>query len=82
MSVRAKMRLNAIITTSFNVGSPEVKELQFVSCYDTSIPEDQRFQKATPNASAKFQIDNEDALKQFEPGKSYYLDFTPADPVQ
>ena len=40
-------------------------------------PEDQRFSKATPSGSLRMQVDNPAALEQFEPGKAYYLDFTP-----
>jgi hypothetical protein len=78
MSVRAKMRCEAIVDTQYGPNhSSEV--VKFRSQYDDKIPEDQRFQKATPSASAEFQIDNPEALKQFEPGKTYYLDFTPAE---
>jgi hypothetical protein len=45
--------------------------------YDTSIPEDQRFQQATPSGSFEQLVDNPAALEQFELGKSYYVDFTP-----
>jgi hypothetical protein len=73
MSVRAKMMLSEVTEMSWG-GS---KRLKFSSLYDTSIPEDQRFQKATPSASAEFLIDNPEALKQFTLGESYYVDFTP-----
>jgi hypothetical protein len=77
MSVRAKMCLQSITEETYRPGS-STKYLNFSSQYDTSIPEDQRFQKATPSASAKFQIDNPAALEQFVPGEYYYVDFTPA----
>lgn len=70
--VRAKMTLTSVTENSW--GS---KSLKFTSQYDTTIPEDQRFQKATPSASAEFAIDNPAALEQFKLGQSYYLDFTP-----
>jgi len=73
--VRAKLILTSIVSHSW---SKESKTLKFSAQYDPSIPEDQRFQKATPNASAEFQIDNPTALEQFELGKSYYVDFSPA----
>lgn len=74
------MRLNAIVETTYGAQpGNSTKELHFLSQYDSSLPEDQRFQKATPNASAKFQIDNPEALAAFEVGKSYYFDFTPVD---
>jgi hypothetical protein len=78
MSVRAKMTLSSITEEHWgpNPGSSS-KTLNFTCTYDTSIPEDQRFQKATPSGSAKFQIDNPGALEQFVAGQSYYLDFSP-----
>lgn len=54
----------------------EQKFLCFQTCYDDSIPEDERFQKATPSGSIEMQVDNPEALKQLEIGKSYYVDFT------
>jgi len=40
--------------------------------------EDGRFTKATPWGELRMNVDNPDAAVQFEPGKSYYVDFTPA----
>jgi len=60
-------------------GQPGQKKARFSACYDTSIPEDQRFQKATPSASAEFLIDpnQTSALDQLKIGDSYYFDITP-----
>lgn len=41
--------------------------------------EDGRFTKATPWGELKMTVDNPNAAIQFELGKSYYLDFTPAE---
>lgn len=41
--------------------------------------EDGRFTKATPWGELRMNVDNPNAAIQFEPGKSYYLDFTPAE---
>lgn len=73
MSVRAKLTLSAIEHSSWGG-----KTLKFSAQYDQTIPEDQRFQKATPSAHAEFQIDNPAALEQFNLGDAYYVDFTPA----
>jgi hypothetical protein len=59
-------------------GAP-VKIVRFDCIYDNSVPEDQRFQKATPSGFIEMQIDNESALAQLHPGKSYYVDFTPVE---
>ena len=41
--------------------------------YDTSIPEDQRYAKATPSGRMELTVDNLAALK---PGTVFYVDFT------
>mgnify|MGYP003396251839 CR=1 FL=1 len=71
--VRAKLVLQEITDCSWGG-----KRIKFQTQYDSSIPEDQRFQKATPTGSAEFQIDNPAALEQFKLGETYYVDFTPA----
>ena len=73
MTVRAKLQLNSMTELAWGG-----KTLRFVAQYDPSIPEDQRFQKATPCAQAEFQIDNPAALEQFKLGEYYYVDFSPA----
>ena len=73
MAVRAKLHLIAITHTTYNA-----KILKFATLYDQAIPEDLRFQKATPSGSAEFHIDNPAAAEQFELGKAYYVDFSPA----
>jgi len=73
MSVRAKMVLTAV--TDFTWGG---KSLKFSTQYDATIPEDQRFQKATPSGEISMQVDNPAALAQFALGKAYYVDFSEA----
>ncbi|MFP3799454.1 hypothetical protein [Paraburkholderia sp. SIMBA_027] len=76
MSVRAKLQLQEITAQHW---SPTSKKLVFRAAYDTSIPEDQRFQSATPWAEFTTLIDNPAALAKFEIGKHYYVDFTSAE---
>lgn len=78
MSVRAKMKLASV--TAHHYGSNS-KTLRFQCEYDPSLPEDQRFAKATPSGHIEMQVDNPAALEQFELGKSYNVDFTPCDDV-
>ncbi len=73
MSVTAKLKLTHVTDTCY--GAPGSKILKFSSVYDPSIPEDRRFQKATPNASAEFQVDNPEAISQFVLGADYYVVF-------
>lgn len=42
-------------------------------------PENESFFNATPFGSISLGILNPDAFAQFEPGKDYYVDFTPAE---
>lgn len=78
MTTRAKLRLSSITDRSWGKGATPQKTLRFDTVYDQSIPEDQRFQKATPCGHCELQIDNPAALAQFELGADYYVDFTPA----
>ena len=75
MNVRAKFRLTEVTEMHFGAG----KRLKFTAEYDTSIPEDARFQKATPWGEFSMLVDNPAALEQFELGKPYYFDITPAE---
>lgn len=74
MTIRAKMRLSAVVAQQWG----GVKAI-FNCEYDPNTPEDQRFQKATPTGLAEFSIDNADAIALLVIGKSYYFDMTPAD---
>jgi len=76
MSVRAKFRLDTISTHGW---SPNARTLKFSAQYDTSIPEDQRFQEATPSGVFEMLCTNPAANAQFELGKTYYFDITPAE---
>lgn len=71
--VRAKLRLTSITQQEWGG-----QQLKFTAQYDPNIPEDARFQKATPSAEATFQVDNPDAFNQFKIGECYYVDFSPA----
>jgi len=75
MSVRAKLCLTSVTTQCWN---PNSKKLHFDTQYDDSIPEDQRFYDATPSGNFEMLVNNPAALAQFELGKMYYVDVTPA----
>lgn len=70
--MRAKLRLTDI--TDF--GSTVSKRVRFACVYDATIPDDLRFQKATPSGSVELYIDNQAALERLKVGSSYYVDFT------
>jgi hypothetical protein len=75
---RAKFQLSHINNQekTYQHGVWNVKELVFQTMYDNTIPEDERFQQATPNGTITMQIDNPAALEFFsKPGEYFYLDF-------
>lgn len=76
--VRAKLKLTSMTESKWHKDAPGSVTLKFSAQYDTSIPEDKRFQKATPSGTCEMQIDNQAALEQFVLGNDYYVDFTPA----
>lgn len=70
MKVRAK----------FNCSGKEGNTVFLHTVYSEDIQsEDGRFTKASPWGEIKMLVDNPSASIQFEPGKSYYVDFTPVD---
>ena len=85
--VRAKFMLKEVHDRAYSyqggdglVVAPQPKRLVFEHQYDQNIPEDQRFEKATPTGGrVEMFIDNPAALAQFELGKQYYVDFSPAE---
>lgn len=66
--VRAKMTVQKVEGNMLHLGV----------LYDPNAEEDRKFTKATPWGEAKLAIDNPSALEFFQPGHSYYLDFTKA----
>jgi hypothetical protein len=68
MSVRCKF------VCSFKEG----QSVHFSPVYSGS-EENEKFFQATPGGQIAFYTVNESALAQFEQGKEYYVDFTPAE---
>lgn len=52
--------------------------LRMVAVYDDSIPMNRSFTEFTPSGTFEMFCTNPAANEQFEVGKSYYLDITPA----
>ena len=73
-TVRAKFQVSEIASLAW---SPTAKRIKFQTQYDTSIPEDQRFCKATPSGDMTMIVDNPAALEVLQLGGSFYVDFTP-----
>lgn len=77
--VRAKFTVSAVKQHYWNNGKEVVKsstEIFLTPQYDTSIPEDQRFAKATPQGGMFLMIDNPSAVEYLKPGEAFYVDFT------
>jgi hypothetical protein len=71
--VRAKFMLTEVTDTAFGG-----KRFKFAPQYDPSIPEDQRFAKASPTGEFWMQVDNPAAIEQLQLNQQYYFDITPA----
>lgn len=76
MSVRAKFTVQSVKQFAGPYGS---KVITLSPQYDTSIPEDQRYAKATPQGEISLTIDNPAASDQLALGKAFYVDFTSAE---
>ena len=77
-TTRAKFRCGSIETFAVPTVGPEgTRVYRFSAEYDTSVPEDVRYAKYTPSGELRIVVDNPAVV--FEPGRSYYLDITPAD---
>lgn len=70
-SVRAKFRVDKVAKTAWG-GT----EITVSPQYDMSIPEDRRFQKATPSGSITLYIDNPPAADFLKLGEYFYVDMT------
>lgn len=79
MTVRAKMKAYAV--TPMHSGNPNetVAEIRLMPVYDDGSAENKSWSKYTPSGEVRLFITNPNAINAFEPGKSYYVDFTPAD---
>lgn len=73
--MRAKFKVTKV--TTFEGGSQEVN-LHAVYSGDKNS-EDNQFSQATPSGQLTMHISNPAAIGFLEVGKSYYLDFTPAE---
>lgn len=77
MTIRAKFRCTFENNKKYSPTAPPTRSYEFAAIYDETLPEDQRYAKATPWGKLELNVDNPNAA--FEPGKAYYLDITPAD---
>jgi hypothetical protein len=79
MSVRAKFIVNSITRTKhWDANKGEVQTIKLMPVTSGS-DENKSFYAATPSGTIELGTVNEEAAKQFELGKAYYVDFTPAE---
>lgn len=77
MTIRSKFKLTRIEESKWSPQAVGQKTLVFTTQYDTTIPEDLRFCKATPQGEIRMVVDNPVALEQFVLGADYYFDASP-----
>lgn len=76
MSVRAKFQVtNVVQNTGWNNGPHETSTVVLSA---VSNETNKTWSKWTPSGKLEMQINNPEALKQFEIGKFFFLDFTEA----
>jgi len=63
----------------YTYGADVFAELLFQAVYANGDPERDTFNKATPSGELRMSVTNPAVLDALEIGKTYYLDFTPAD---
>lgn len=80
MTVRAKMRCTRKTqsTSASNYGEAKPCDTEEVELQPLVGPGNEEWSKWTPAGSVKLQINNPAAIGQFEVGKEYFVDFTPA----
>lgn len=76
MAVRGKFKLSERTEVEWNRTS---RRLKFHAVCNDDTDENQKFHKATPSGEISIVVDNPNAVSQFEIGKTYYVDFTPAE---
>lgn len=71
--VRAKFIVDSVSKTRFGMNSVRLAPV----CNGSE--ENKEFFKWTPGGSIELQVVNDETAAKFEPGKEYYVDFSPAE---
>ena len=83
--MRAKVRVGSVFPYRSDAGETVSEQVTFHGVAKSgSYPadgsdEDNTFAKFSPSVSMTFTIANPELFGKYEPGKTYYVDFTPAD---
>ncbi len=82
MTVRAKFVVTEVQDAGWNNEQGEVKNITLFPVGGAAggeSEENKAFYAATPGGFITLSVVNERAAAQFEPGRAYYVDFTPAE---
>jgi hypothetical protein len=71
--IRCKFVLQSV--TDYGHGT---KEFRFAAQYDMNIPEDRRFNSATPTGDMRMMVNNPAVIERYKVGQAYYFDCTEA----
>lgn len=77
--VRAKFRCQSVQHILTNSPGEAAAVLVFAPVFDNGDGTNKQWSKYTPNGKLEMTVTNPDAIAKFELGKSYFLDFSPAD---
>ncbi len=80
-TTRAKFRCtmeNTKVWSRADASAPS-RVYEFYAAYDDGTPENERFAKTTPSGKIEITVDNPAVV--LEPGKDYYVDFTPVEDI-
>lgn len=78
MSVRAKFRCTTIAHAFTNNPEYSAATITLVPVWEQEGV-NRKWSKATPSGELKMLITNPEAIEQFDLGKEYFVDLTPAD---
>ncbi|MDE2102517.1 MAG: hypothetical protein KGL39_35045 [Patescibacteria group bacterium] len=78
MTVRAKLKCTKVEHIKSHSPDETCADVEFMAVYQDGDPDNANWSKYTPSASARMWITNPLAIDQFEAGKFYFVDFTPA----
>ena len=80
MNVRAKFRCTRVTHHETYSPTDVCAEVVLAPVYGTQDrPDNAEWSKATPQGEIKMTITNPTAIEAFSPGKSFFVDFTPAE---
>lgn len=78
MNVRAKFKCWSVVHGNSPNPDDVYAQVQMQAAYGTE-GDNAMWSKYTPSATLTMSITNPSAIEAFEPGKEYYVDFTPVD---